>query len=161
MEYSKKIILVGQIGVGKTSLVQRYVKSIFNEDYLSTIGVKVDKKTVHVENDQVNLLIWDIAGEASFSKISKSYYLGAKGCIYVADCSRISTFTDYVNQVKMLKELIKDIKIITVANKIDLLDKQELEELKNNVSFDFYTSAKQGEKIEEVFHEIAKKVLCS
>ncbi len=156
---SKKIILVGRIGVGKTSLVRRYVQNVFDDEYLSTIGVKVDKKEVATPKGTVNLLIWDIAGEANFTKISESYYLGAHGCIFVADLSRINTFDNFTHQITSLRKKIPNIKIITIANKTDLIDKETLEKIKKDITFDYYTSAKKNKHVDEAFATMAERLI--
>ena len=75
---SKKIILIGNIGVGKTSLIQRFVHQKFSEEYLSTIGVKVDKKMVQINNRLLSMLIWDVAGDASQKNLNPNYLLGSR-----------------------------------------------------------------------------------
>ena len=90
----KKICLLGAFAVGKTSLVARFVTSMFDERYISTIGVKVDRKQVSVAAGDVDLMIWDIAGEGDFQRINPTYLKGASGCLLVADgtqSKRIST----------------------------------------------------------------------
>lgn len=80
---NKKVILLGKYGVGKTSLIKQYVYQQFSEAYLTTIGVKIDKKIVLVNNNTVNLLIWDIAGESEQVKVPHTYKMGAHAIIYV------------------------------------------------------------------------------
>ena len=80
---SKKVILTGSFGVGKTSLFNQFIHQKFSDKYLTTIGVKVNKKTVTVNNEAVSLLIWDIAGEVSPDKVPNTYFLGASGILYV------------------------------------------------------------------------------
>jgi len=80
---SKKVIITGSFGVGKTSLFNRFLYSKFDEKYLTTIGVKVDKKVINIDGQDLNLLIWDIAGEISQNKVPHSYFLGTSGVIYV------------------------------------------------------------------------------
>jgi small GTP-binding protein len=87
----KKICLLGAFGVGKTSLTRRYVDSIFSDTYLTTVGVKIDKKAVRVGANDVNLLIWDIAGEDDVSAVRTSYLRGAAGYLLVVDVTRAQT----------------------------------------------------------------------
>ena len=87
----KKICLLGAFGVGKTSLTRRFVDSIFSDTYLTTVGVKIDKKTVAVNGNTVNLLIWDIAGEDEVSAVRTSYLRGAAGYLLVVDVTRAQT----------------------------------------------------------------------
>ena len=84
----KKICMVGSFAVGKTSLVARFVRGIFSEKYLTTVGVKIDKRTVAVDDRQVNLLLWDLYGEDDFQKLKLSYLRGASGYFLVVDPTR-------------------------------------------------------------------------
>src|SRR5207302_7436931 len=81
----KKICVLGGFGVGKTSLVKRYIESIFSESYLTTVGVKIDKKTVDLTDRIVNLILWDIAGEDDLSSLRVAYLRGSAGYLLVAD----------------------------------------------------------------------------
>ena len=87
----KKICMVGAFSVGKTSLVKRYVESVFSESYLTTVGVKIDKKTVIAADRTVNLILWDLAGEDDISSLRMSYLRGAAGYVLVADGTRPAT----------------------------------------------------------------------
>ena len=87
----KKICMVGACGVGKTSLVRRFVESIFDESYQTTIGVKIDKKDLELDGREVTLVIWDMAGEDEFAQVRASHLRGASGYLLVADGSRKST----------------------------------------------------------------------
>src|SRR5215211_7084781 len=89
----KKICMLGGFSVGKTSLVKRFVESVFSETYLTTVGVKIDKKTVDLGERAVNLILWDVAGEDDISAVRMSYYYlrGCAGYVLVADGTRPST----------------------------------------------------------------------
>ena len=87
----KKICMIGAFSVGKTSLVKRYVQSVFSDTYLTTVGVKIDKKTVDVAGRTVNLILWDLAGEDDIASLRMSYLRGAAGYVLVADGTRPST----------------------------------------------------------------------
>ena len=87
----KKICMLGGFSVGKTSLVKRFVESVFSETYLTTVGVKIDKKTVVLSDRIVNLILWDLAGEDNISSLRMSYLRGAAGYVLVADGTRRST----------------------------------------------------------------------
>src|SRR6476661_2941267 len=87
----KKICMIGGFSVGKTSLVRRYVQSIFSEAYLTTVGVKIDKKTVELTDRTVNLILWDLAGEDDIGSLRMTYLRGASGYVLVADGTRRST----------------------------------------------------------------------
>jgi small GTP-binding protein len=161
MIISKKVILTGSFGVGKTSLFNRFLLNMFSDKYLTTIGVKVNKKTVELGDDQVNILLWDIAGEITQDKVPQSYFLGASGVIYVTDLSRQSTFKNAQIDIAYLKELLPNAVIVVVGNKSDLIDVNIIPTIESasNVNFDFITSAKDGTNVEELFVNIAKKLL--
>ena len=158
---SKKVILTGSFGVGKTSLFNQFIHQKFSDKYLTTIGVKVNKKTVTVNNEAVSLLIWDIAGEVSPDKVPNTYFLGASGILYVVDLSRPLTYNDVSSHIEYLKELIPGSIIKLVANKKDLLSESELEEVIKNIELpvDSITSAKTGENVEELFLSLSKEMI--
>ena len=86
---SKKVVMLGLYGVGKTSLVQRFVRSIFDDKYLTTLGVKVDKKVVQVDDIEVTLMLWDVAGAENHFDVPMSYIKGAAGYLVVVDGTRL------------------------------------------------------------------------
>jgi len=81
----KKICLLGAFSVGKTSLIKRYVTSLFDERYLTTVGVKIEKKEVAVGAQAFKLLIWDLAGEDEFTRLRTNYLRGSSACVIVID----------------------------------------------------------------------------
>lgn len=158
---SKKVILTGSFGVGKTSLFNRFIHQQFSEKYLTTVGVRVNKKTLTVDNEGITLMLWDIAGEISQDKVPVSYFLGTSGIIYVADLSRPLTFKNLVNDIKLLKELLPDGIIRIVANKADLVSPEQIAEIAASLSqpWDIITSAKTGDNVESLFESLAKKLI--
>lgn len=158
---SKKVIITGSFGVGKTSLFNRFLYSKFDEKYLTTIGVKVDKKVVEVDGQELNLLIWDIAGEISQDKVPHSYFLGTSGVIYVFDLTRPITIKNLETDIEYLKKIAPGISIKVIGNKRDLVSEQDVEDFvaSTNVSYDFLTSAKTGENIEELFLSLGKDLI--
>lgn len=160
MAISKKIILVGHFGVGKTSLVKRFVEEKFSEQYITTIGVKIDKKVVMVNEVEVKLLIWDIAGEEAQRKIPQSYRLGAHGVLYVFDLNRPSTYQHLSEEIQELQSVLPDVPVRILGNKIDLIDDALLAQLKKEITLPFdATSAKTGEHVEEAFVSLAQLTL--
>ncbi len=158
---SKKVIITGSFGVGKTSLFNKFVYSKFDEKYLTTIGVKVDKKLINIDGQDLNLLIWDIAGEISQDKVPHSYFLGTSGVIYVFDLTRPITVKNLETDLEYLKKIAPGISIKIVGNKRDLVDEQGIKDFISltDVSFDFLTSAKTGEDIEEMFFSLGKDLI--
>lgn len=154
---SKKVILTGSFGVGKTSLFNQFVYEKFSDKYLTTIGVKVNKKTLKVADQEVSLLIWDIAGEVTQDKVPTSYFLGASGIFYILDLSRPLTFEKIDSDIKYLKELSPGGIIKIVGNKKDLLSEIELTQVKTTISrpLDIVTSAKTGENVLQMFLDLA------
>ena len=158
---SKKIILTGSFGVGKTSLFNRFIYQQFSDKYLTTIGVKVNNKTIKIEDESISMMVWDIAGEVSQDKVPASYFLGASGIIYVMDLSRPLTFLNIESDIQFLRDLLPNSTIIIVANKKDLVTEEQLETIRQELArpFDYSTSAKIGENVEELFIEMGKRLL--
>ncbi|WP_088322945.1 Rab family GTPase [Polaribacter tangerinus] len=158
---AKKVLLVGNFGVGKTSLIRRFVLNEFSEDYISTIGVRVSSKIVNYKNQSIKLLIWDVAGTSGNEKVPKAYFLGASAAMFVFDASRQETYenvTAYINTVKELSGLSE---VTVVGNKKDLLNSVEIENLQNLVSvkIDLLTSAKEDENVEDAFIKLVSQAL--
>jgi small GTP-binding protein len=158
---SKKIILTGSFGVGKTSLFNRFIHQQFSDKYLTTIGVKVNNKTVKIEDETISMMVWDIAGEVSQDKVPVSYFLGASGIIYVMDLSRPLTFLNLETDIQFLRELVPNGTILIVANKKDLVTEEQLETILREMPrpFDYSTSAKTGENVEELFLDMGRRLL--
>ncbi len=160
MEISKKVVVAGHFGVGKTSLIKRFVHEKFSDQYLTTIGVKIDKKQVDVNGTSVNMILWDIAGEQSASKIPKNYFIGAHGLLYVFDLSREETYKDLNDQIFEITKGNPDIHTSVLGNKSDLVDKVLIEELKTEIPISFRnTSAMTGDNVEEAFKTLATNMI--
>lgn len=159
---SRKVILTGSFGVGKTSLFNRFVYNQFDEKYLTTIGVKVNKKQLEIDGEDISLLLWDIAGEISQDKVPVSYFLGAAGVFYVFDLSRPSTFKNIATDLEYLKNIVPDAVVKIIANKKDLLQTEQLEEVAKQlktIKWDALTSAKTGENVEDILISMAKEII--
>ena len=161
----KKICLLGASSVGKTSLVKQFVEGIFNEKYLTTIGVKIDKKMVSVENKQVQLMIWDIEGNDRYNAFQERYLRGAAGYIIVVDQTRASSLTDGLN-IHSLASQFTQCPAVLAINKNDLdaawsLNDSENANLSNCFDMHFSTSAKTGTQVEEMFLALTKLLLRS
>jgi len=158
MTTSKKIVLLGHFGVGKTSIIRKFVTNEFSSDYKVTIGVHILKKEVPVTtNDSISLIIWDLEGTDNIDLINKAYLLGTHSFIYVYDITRPVTFSNLEENVLKLKEKFPKTLLKTVANKIDLIDDINDEKYKDTLQkTDYTSSAKTGENITDLFDSIAK-----
>ena len=160
----KKICMVGAFAVGKTSLVQRFVKSIFDDKYLTTVGVKIDKKAVEVNGTAVELLLWDIQGEDELSKMRLSYLKGAAGYLFVVDGTRSATL-DTALEIEKLAEASKlGAPSIILINKSDLeyqweISEEEVQSLTADGRTVIKTSAKNGTGVEEAFLSLTQRML--
>jgi small GTP-binding protein len=159
----KKICLLGAFGVGKTSLTRRYVSSIFSDTYLTTVGVKIDKKTLDVGTTPVSLVIWDIAGEDEVSAVRTSYLRGAAGYLLVVDVTRAQTLDVARTIQSRVATEIGDIPFLCLLNKIDVeawdISDARIEELQQAGWTIERTSAKTGAGVEEAFAELAKRII--
>lgn len=160
----KKICMLGATGVGKTSLVSRYVLSLFSETYLTTIGVKVDKRVLAVDGQDVTLVLWDIYGEDEFQTVRTSYLRGASGYLLVADGTRALTLDTARQLQKSAQGVIGQVPFILVLNKADLasdwhVDERALWKLAEDGWSVMRTSAKTGEGVEEAFLRLARRIV--
>ena len=159
----KKICLLGAFAVGKTSLVARFVKSIYSDQYLTTVGVKVDKKIVSLGDKEVNLIVWDLAGEDEFQKVSMDYLRGAAGYLLVADGTRLSTLETARLLRQRVADNIGDIPFVFIINKNDLsaeweIDDQAIADCQATGWNVIKSSAKTSEGVEEAFKLLAEKL---
>lgn len=166
---SKKICLLGDFAVGKTSLVRRFVHNLFDDKYLSTIGVKVSRKSVSVVGDeqvsQLTLLLWDLAGSEEFSPMRASYLRGAAGAILVCDLTRAETLANLAGYVADLRQLNPTAQFVVAANKTDLteqhqLTERQIEAVAADLKAPYYlTSAKTGDETESLFRCLGRLLL--
>jgi len=158
---SKKVCMLGSYGVGKSSLVHRYVYNKFSDSYQSTIGVHICQKqlilNIHQRQEPLNLIIWDIAHIEKFNNAVANYFRGAHGAIVVFDVHRSTTFKESDVFFKQFKEINPQSKLIFVGNKMDLVEQNNLE-LEHFFQFtkpfnspSLMTSAKTGENVENLF----------
>ncbi|MFW9827910.1 MAG: Rab family GTPase [Candidatus Thorarchaeota archaeon] len=165
-----KVCVFGDGGVGKTTLIRRFVTRIFEKDIKMTIGADFSVKKVELESKQVTLRIWDFAGEERFRVLLPSFAKGADGGIFMFDITRYSSIRDINDWLSIFEYFVaetqKKIPIIMVGGKSDLKEKRsvESEEAKSlaqrlNLAGYFECSAKTGENVEEIFEDVAKKIL--
>lgn len=160
----KKICMLGAFAVGKTSLVRRFVESIFSETYHTTVGVKIDKKTVQVDRTELTLVLWDLYGDDDFQKIRWPYFQGASGYLLVADGTRRATLDKALLLEERACQEIGPIPFVFVINKSDLVKDWELDaETETRLAAKHWTilrsSAKTGEGVDDVFTQLARKML--
>lgn len=160
MSSAKKVVLVGHFGVGKSSLIRRFVQNSFSDDYLVTIGVHILKKVVEINNQLTTLVIWDIEGKEDIQKIRTSYLIGTSGFVYVIDPTRIQTYQNLKTELEFIKKNYPKIPVITVSNKSDLIDVEDFKELleKDNLKIDFFASAKTGSNVETIFSKLTTEI---
>lgn len=161
MENIKKIVLLGQFGVGKTSLLRRFITNEFAKDYKTTLGVQIKKKKVILPSGNVmSMIIWDLEGSSSVSKTRPSYLLGTDAFIHVFDITRPVTYFNLDEDINFIKKKYPNVLLRTIGNKADQKDpKNVLEFLKTkNVEIFGVVSAKTGEGVNEMFIDIAKNL---
>jgi small GTP-binding protein len=163
-DIKKKISLIGAFGVGKTSLAKQFVYSMFSEAYHTTIGVKVDKKVVTVDDINVTLMIWDIQGEDFFLSVPVEYIKGSSGYLLVMDGTRPETLDVAVSLQETAQKATNNAPFICLVNKADLkeewkIDLERLENLKKKGWKIEMTSAKTGEHVDRSFHDLAQMMI--
>ena len=153
-----KVVLIGDMKVGKTNIVSRYIKNEFNKDSMSTIGVEFGSKELVIEGHNVKVQIWDTAGQEKYKSITNAYYKGAKGAFVVYDITNKNSFDNADNWLNNLRASAdKKCSIILIGNKSDLEDKREVsieqgeEKAKNSEIAFMETSALSGDNIDKAF----------
>lgn len=162
----KKICMLGDFAVGKTSLVRRFVEGRFDDRYLSTIGVKVSRRAVKLsEQTTVHLLLWDLAGSEEFRGVQSSYLQGSAGALLVCDLTRKSTLDSLTRYAQRLREVRPQAQLILVGNKSDLTEArsvsdEDLSTVAAEIQAEWLiTSAKSGENVEKAFVSLAQNAL--
>ena len=162
----KKVCVLGAFGVGKTTLVRRFVESIFSDAYLTTVGVKIDKKSVTIDGTEVDLVIWDIYGQDDYQKVRMSYLRGASGYLLVADGTRRSTLDTALALHDSAMATVPNASFTLVINKADLADQWEITDDILDVLVKrgwrvLKTSAKTGSDVEDAFASLARAMIQS
>ncbi|RLF47472.1 MAG: GTP-binding protein [Thermoplasmata archaeon] len=160
MKIIRKICMLGDPAVGKTSLVRRFVYSTFDDKYISTIGTKIVKKDVNVQGNNLTLLIWDILGQNA-TPLHSVYYKGASGALVVADVTVEQSITNIPRWIDGFRKIAGNAPVVIVGNKIDLkrVDEDYLAKLCGCSHPIVLTSAKTGEGVERAFTEISKLII--
>jgi small GTP-binding protein len=160
----KKVCLLGDFAVGKTSLIRRFVEGRFDDRYLSTIGVKISRKPLEMDEYTLNLLIWDLAGGDDFSKAGASYLRGAVAALIVCDLTRPETLAGYEYYSNQMRQINPDATLIFAGNKADLIEEravseEEIQALMTSLEGTYLeTSAKTGFQVEDAFQLMAQMI---
>lgn len=162
----KKICMLGSFSVGKTSLVKRFVESIFSDRYLTSVGVKIDKKVISSGGEDVTLMLWDIYGEDEYQNIRMSYLRGSHGYLLVADGTRPETLDVALAIQQEAEKNFGPLPFVIALNKSDLVQEWEITrereaELAAAGRTVIRTSAKTGEGVEQLFESLVKAMIAS
>jgi small GTP-binding protein len=161
---TRKICMIGDFAVGKTSLVSRFVHSTFSDQYLTTVGVKVDSRLLELPGgEQIKLILWDIAGENTLGSVEKTYLAGAAGYLLVCDSTRRQTFDTAIKLQGEAEAVIGPKPFVMLTNKSDLSDQQDLDQeqlrsLQGNGWEIRPSSAKLGSGVEEAFVSLGERL---
>ena len=170
-DFQKKICLLGDPAVGKTSLIRRFVEDTFDEHYVSTIGTNVLSKLVNLyipttgETTRIKLMIWDIAGQKSISDIHASYYHGVEGALIVCDITRRDTLEHLPDWIYHYRKITNNADFVVLVNKSDIsykksFDAAEAKRISDSYSsHQFLTSAKTGDGVENAFHTLCFNIV--
>lgn len=162
----KKICMLGGFAVGKTSLVRRFVTNLFSEQYQSTIGVSIDKKTLSVGGQPVTLVLWDLYGEDDYQRLRESYLRGASGYILVMDGTRKATLGTALALQETAARVLGTVPFVTIINKADLqseweIDERAISQLRERNWTVFSGSAKFGQGVDELFSFLAARIVAA
>ena len=167
-DYIFKLILIGSSGVGKSSILQRYVQKIFNAEYTCTIGVDFFMKTIIIRDKSIKLQLWDTAGTEKFKSITTGYYRGANAAFVVFDLTSKPSFdsvSEWIENYYKYSNPDSEKHVVLIGNKSDLKENREITQeqidsfvMNNKIKY-FETSAKNGENIDECFYFIAEKLM--
>ena len=165
-EHNFKVVLVGETGVGKTSIISQFIDQVFEEELQTSTGGSFSSKEIFFDNGKsLKLEIWDTAGQERYRSLTKIFYKNSSCAILVYDITKKPTFDELKNYwIGQIKESApKDIMLAIVGNKEDLLDKEQVDEneardfAKENNALFFSTSAKNSDAINQLFIDIGKK----
>ena len=160
----KKICILGSFSVGKTSLLRRFVSNTFSDEYLTTVGVKVEQKLIRSNDKDLTLVVWDIHGDDAYQRLQKSYLRGAAGYFLVVDGTREQSFEVALEIRQRFVEQLADIPGVFLVNKCDLEDdwklgSAEFEKIESLGMPFLKTSALTGQKVEKAFALLSELML--
>ncbi|HMF33729.1 MAG TPA: Rab family GTPase [Candidatus Lokiarchaeia archaeon] len=163
MEYVMKLVLLGEAGVGKTSLIYRFIENRFSTDFKSTLGVNLLKRRVMVDENEVTCSIWDLGGQEAYKKLRKLYLDGASGALIVFDVTNSASFEKVGEWLESFRDSRGDRPVLLIANKIDLEEKRKITtedgqaySTENNFTDYVEASAKTGENVEDAFKNLIR-----
>lgn len=166
---SKKVCLLGDFAVGKTSLIRRFVYDRFDDKYISTIGVKVSRKSIVLPKDDIltdlTIMLWDLAGNEEFNQVRASYLRGSMGAVLVCDLTRKETLGKLKSYVNDLRKVSPQAQLIIAANKVDRISDHQItvsdvKEMATILEAPFYlTSAKEGDDVDDAFRHLGRLML--
>eukprot|EP00055_Hartaetosiga_balthica_P009966 m.41035 g.41035 ORF g.41035 m.41035 type:complete len:225 (+) comp6972_c1_seq1:162-836(+) len=157
LEHPVKVLIVGNGAVGKSSMIQRYCKGIFTQEYKKTIGVDFLEKKLSVDGEELRLMIWDTAGQEEFDSLTKTYYRDAEACVVAFSTIDRASFENVESWISKVEVEVGRIPMVLIQNKVDLLDqaemtKEEAEGLADKVKLKFFrTSVLEDHNINQVF----------
>lgn len=159
----KKICLLGDGAVGKTSLVRRYVFDLFDDRYIVSFGTKVVKKVLQIGDCELSMMIWDILGQREHKKLHAAYYRGASGALLVCDQTRPETLTSLPDWTANFRDVSPEAALYLLVNKTDLepsVSERQVSETASELGIEFIcTSAKTGENVEDAFSQMANEIV--
>ncbi|MEH2313029.1 MAG: Rab family GTPase [Nostoc sp.] len=169
---SKKVCLFGDFGVGKTSLIRQFVECQFSDEYLSTVGVKISRKSVDVlkqdlyNKQNLQLIIWDIEGSNKFKTVAQNYFQGSKGAVIVGDVTQPETLNHLQEHIQSFLNVNPKSYIVVALNKSDMIASEYLEKMRQMYQFEqsnvldtYLTSAKTGKNVDEIFKALANRLI--
>ncbi|MGZ3422830.1 MAG: Rab family GTPase [Polyangiales bacterium] len=164
MTQKHKVCLLGAAGVGKTSLVRRFVRAAFSEQYRTTVGVTIETKKVARPGHEVDLVIWDLSGEDEFQRVRTAYVRGASGYLLVVDGTRRATLETARALQARVVEVVGPVPWVLVMNKIDRIDSWDVDQhdvrsIGAKAGAVIETSAKTGAGVEEAFRALVDAIL--
>ena len=166
-DYKLKVVIVGDSGVGKSNLIKRFTTNEFNENSKATVGVEFISRSYKINDKFFKIEMWDTAGQERYKSITAAYYKGAKGALIVYDITSAKTFDNIDKWLSEIKDQSsKDIKLIIVGNKIDLVDQRAISTEQAEIKAKelgiplMETSAKDATNVKEAFHDLLKEMYC-